>query len=478
MNIDDSRHLLRRFAFAATPGAERAVRALAGDAAVASLVQAARSAPIPAAPPDLRAPWTNTALRLKDTPAAAYDAARAAQLRAHQQGTERLRQWWLGEMIGTAAPLRETMALFFHNTFGSSSAAVEIPQALHGCNALVRRRGLGTIPDLLEQLVLDPAMMIQIGMDEHFKARVSDRPAKLILDRWTVGPGAYTDTDVEELSRALTGWALAAPQGQLVIGAIDPTAPRVARRTGIVPLFDERQFDAGRKTILGTTAAFDAKSAIARLARHPATARRFGRLLIDYLGVEDLNGQLEGRLAETYLATDGSVEALLLGIVRSNQFWAAESRWSVVKSPAQLLVGACRQLGLTAPALAGCSQWMTAAGQILFDTPSAGEGSWIGDEDWITPPDRLAIRYQLPSVLAGALPRTGFAPPAAAPPAATDLAVDGALRVASTGTLAERLDPAPGIELSAIERATASAGARRPAAILGRIMSTPHYQLA
>ena len=36
-------------------------------------------------------------------------------------------------------------------------------------------------------------MMMQIGMDEHFRARVSDRPAKLILDHWTVGAGAYSD---------------------------------------------------------------------------------------------------------------------------------------------------------------------------------------------------------------------------------------------------------------------------------------------
>ena len=45
---------------------------------------------------------------------------------------------------------------------------------------------------------------MQIGMDEHFRARVSDRPAKLILDHWTVGAGAYSDSDVENLSRALT----------------------------------------------------------------------------------------------------------------------------------------------------------------------------------------------------------------------------------------------------------------------------------
>ena len=177
-----------------------------------------------------------------------------------------------------------------------------------------------------------------------------------MLNNWTVGAGEYTERDVADLSRALTGWILLPPKGQDPRTPVDPEAFRSARRTGLVPNFDREHFEDGPKTILGRTENFDSRSAIRFLARHPATARRYSRLLIAYLGVEDSDRRLETRLAETYRATDGSIEALLRDIVRSEQFWAAESRWALIKSPVHLVVGACRQLGITDPPLEEVSQ--------------------------------------------------------------------------------------------------------------------------
>ena len=94
---------------------------------------------------------------------------------------EDVRRWWLTELLTSPAPLRENLVLFLHGVFGCSTDAVDVPHALHGRNALLRRQCLGTVPDLLAALVVDPAMMIQIGMDEHRRLRVSDRPAKLVL---------------------------------------------------------------------------------------------------------------------------------------------------------------------------------------------------------------------------------------------------------------------------------------------------------
>jgi uncharacterized protein (DUF1800 family) len=478
MNVDDTRHLLRRLAFAATPDLERALRPFSRDAALALLVKNATSAAAPAPPPVVSQNWSNAALRTAAMTTAEYDALRAAQSRTSRDEIERLRQWWIGEAIASAAPLREWLVLLFHDTFGSSSATVDIPHALHGTNALLRRTCLDSIPALLEGLVADPAMMIQIGMDEHFKARVSDRPAKLILDRWTVGEGAYQDADVEELSRALTGWSLAAPPGREPAQQVDGSAPRVARRTGIVPVFDPRQFDAGSKTILGATGAFDAKSAIARLARHPATAKRFGRLLLQHLGVEDPGATLEGRLASVYQTTDGSIQALLHEVVRADAFWAPAARWTMVKSPVQLVVGACRQLTLSRPPLDAISRWLTATGQTLFDTPNAGEGSWPGQEQWVTPADRLTLRYQLPSVLGGQTMRSGLVAPSSESAAPLDLPLPATLRDATARAVSERLDPAPGVDLGALDRVTAGQGTSRGTEIVRRIMWTPNYQLA
>lgn len=476
MELTALRQVLRRLTFASTPVAERQFRDASAAQVVRTLCEASRTARVPAAPAYVRGTWTNGALRLVGMTAEAHDALLAAQVAAARRDVELLRQWWLGEMVAGPVPLRENMVLFFQGLFGSSTASVDVPHAVYGCNALLRETCLGTVPALLDRLVVNPAMMIQIGMDEHTKERVSDRPAKLILDYWTVGSGEYADADVEELSRALTGWTLAAAPGT-VPTAIDARAPRAARRTGLVPTFDPQQFDRGTKTILGSSGAFDARAAMAVLAHHPATARRIGRQLLRHFGIADPARRLEHQLVQTYAATRGAIEPLLADIVTSPEFASSESQWSLVKSPVHLAVGACRQLELQTPPLAAISAWLSAAGQTLFDTPNGGEGGWPGELAWLAPAERLLVRYQLPVVLGGQPPALGIRTTRNAAPPQIRLRTGTSLQRASTSALLARLDPAPGIDAAQLERTTASARDRQSETIR-RVMTTPEYQLA
>ncbi|MDE2904912.1 MAG: DUF1800 family protein, partial [Acidobacteriota bacterium] len=404
----ERRHLLRRLAFAATPVLERTLEGLSGDEALGVLLRAARDAPYPERPEAARGVWGNPALRFEGVSDEDFEAIVDRQAQDARAAIEGVRRWWLAELLTSPAPLRENLVLFLHGVFGSSTGSVDAPHALHGRNALLRRQCLGTVPDLLASLVVDPAMMMQVGMDDHRRLRVSDRPAKLILDHWTVGEGAYDPRDIEELSRALTGWLLVAPEGREPARPIAPRAPRAARRTGLVPTFRPEEFDAAPKTILGRTGSFDARSAVRWLASHEATARRFGRLLIAHLGIEDPDGALEARLAASYRATGGSIEALLREVVRSDAFWSESSRWALIKSPVHLAAGACRQLGIASPPIAEIDRWLRASGQSLFDTPGNGEGGWPGQEAWVEPPARLTVRYHLAAALAGRLPPLGL----------------------------------------------------------------------
>lgn len=472
---DETRHLLRRLVFTSTPALERQVRGQSAARVLDGLVREAQRAAIPPPPSCVQTPWTNTALRTPGMTDERYDALRAAQVSANRADIDLIRRWWIAEMISGSAPLRENLALFFEGTFGGSTEVADVPHAIHGRNALIRRHCLATVPALLEALIVDPAMLMQIGMDEHFRVRVSDRPAKLVLDHWTVGAGAYSDGDVENLSRALTGWHLVAPPGHEPQPAPDPRAVRAGRRTGIVATFVPEQADTRSKTILGTTGTFDAHSAIRLLARHPATARRFGDRLLQHLGVESPGEPLRARVTEIYQATDGSIPAMLNAIVTSEEFWSPQSRWALIKSPVHLVVGACRQIGAPASPPAGVTAWLKATGQTLFDTPNGGEGGWPDQQAWVTPPDRLAVRYQLPVVLAGGSPDLGVRKVDTDSRKPFSLPLDTALaRLPATAVL-DRLDLAPGLDRSAVAR---DAGSGRVDEIVRRGMMTPQYQLA
>jgi hypothetical protein len=180
---------------------------------------------------------------------------------------------------------------------------------------------------------------------------------------------------------------------------------------------------------------------------------------------------------EIYRATDGSIEALVKQIARSEEFWSEASRWSLIKSPVQLAVGACRQLEIGEPPLAEINAWLMASGQKLFDTPNFGDGGWPGQKAWVTPPDRLAVRYQLGLVLSGRSPELGFT--ATGSPAGSGRPVPGkAMRGATAGALLARLDLAPGLDLPEVERLTGSDAKTGTSHAVRHMMATPQYQLA
>lgn len=129
------------------------------------------------------------------------------------------------------------------------------------------------------------------------------------------------------------------------------------------------------------------------------------------------------------------------------------------------------------PPLAALSAWLAAAGQTLFQTPSFGDAGWPGQEAWVLPAERLAVRYQLgPVVTTGAAPALGIVASTTRP---EELLVGEPYRRAAPSVLLARLDPAPGIDASSLPSRGAGAAAEAVAAeAIRRIVATPEYQLA
>ncbi|MEQ1945985.1 MAG: DUF1800 family protein [Bryobacteraceae bacterium] len=475
----DRRHLLRRLTFGTLPADEAALGGKPVAAAFQSLWDAAKKAAPPKTPAPAQGTWTNKALRFTDTSSAEIVAKRAEVTASNARDAETIRQWWLQEMISGPSPLRENLVLFFHSVFGGSGRTIDGPHALYGYNALLRRACFGTIPAMLDAMILDPGMIMQESYDETKSEKPSEFSAGRILDNWTVGVGNYTPSDAMSLARAITGWVLEAPKGQEPTKPLDPLAFRSNRRTGLVPVFHPEFFDSGLKTILGTTRGFGARDAIQFLALHDATARRFSKLLIRYFGVEDAAHRLESELAATYRATQGSIEALVRTLVLSDEFWSQGSRWKLVKSPVHLAVGACRQLELSTPPVAAISAWLAPAGQKILEAPNFGGDGWPGQEAWLAPTERLAARYQLGAALFGGTTPWGLLPLAVSAQAGTPGRLPNTVQEAPISALVSRLDPAPGMDASVLERSLSAIPAEKRAqqAVI-KILAMPEYQVA
>src|SRR4051794_29194809 len=116
--------------------------------------------------------------------------------------------WWLDRMVRSDQQLVERMTLIWHDWFATSSAAVDGQQRILDQNELFRTKGLGSFIDLAQAVTADPAMLQWLnGVDNHKRAP-NENYARELMELFTLGAdrGAYTETDVREMARVLTGW--------------------------------------------------------------------------------------------------------------------------------------------------------------------------------------------------------------------------------------------------------------------------------
>ena len=212
---EQAERLLWRAGFGAREGEAEKLSQLGLEAAVASLTRPPLEQLVGPAPVDE-----------KGRPIAPYDA----------YGHDHL--WWLDRMVRTTAPLVERMTLIWHSWFATSNQGVASQTLMLNQNQLFRQNALGSFADLLTGVTQDPAMLVWLNGNQNVKSHPNENYGREMMELFTLGAnrGAYTETDVRENARALTGW-----RGSVNKGVITPF------------VFDPAQHDTGSKTIFGQT---------------------------------------------------------------------------------------------------------------------------------------------------------------------------------------------------------------------------------
>jgi uncharacterized protein (DUF1800 family) len=183
------------------------------------------------------------------------------------------------------------------------------------------------------------------------------------MELFTLGIGPYSEDDVKQAARALTGWKL------------------VGNEVRFVPT----RHDAGTKTILGHTDAFDADGLARLLLGHPATSRRLAwRLCHEFFGEGAVDDRALGALAEGLRAHDLDIGGGVATVLRSRRFFDPTNLGNRVSSPVESVVGAAQALELfdPAPSTPVLADWCARLGQDLFAPPNVG--GWPGGRAWIT----------------------------------------------------------------------------------------------
>jgi hypothetical protein len=320
------------------------------------------------------------------------DFARAADVLGSAAGDSsepmRLRAWWVYRMMFGPDPLGERLVLMWHNHFATSNLKVDDLAAMRRQNEVFRKHARAPFGELLDAVLRDPAMLIWLDAPANRKGHPNENLARELMELFTLGIGHYTETDVKEAARALTGWSLE-----------DDAFAEI-----------ESVHDSGEKTILGQKGRWKTTDLARILLEHPATARRLayriGQLLLGEKALRsaDLDALAAG-LSRRNLDIGWAVETVL----RSRLFFADDNIGNRVLAPVEYVLGAARALELFEPPANTfiLAEWVTRLGQELFYPPNVG--GWPGGRAWLTSRSLIARANFVVTIVSGQ--RGGLAEP-------------------------------------------------------------------
>lgn len=227
---------------------------------------------------------------------------------------------------------------------------------------VIRKYAFGKFGDLLLASAQSPAMLEYLDNRLNVKGVPNENYAREIMELHTLGvDGGYTQKDVSELARALTGWGIKPPK-RGIGNTIDYTDSGVF-------MFNPNQHDNGAKQILGINLPAggginDALKIIDALAHHPSTAQFVSRKLARRFVSDTPSDALVARAAQAFTQTDGDIRAILGTILHSDEF--KNSFAQKIKQPFELIVSGLRALDAQLDDTRAVSLVLRAMGQGLF----------------------------------------------------------------------------------------------------------------
>ena len=345
--------LFNRFAFGPRPG-EFAEALKVGPAAFKKSILN---------PPaiDLGAPKEPVFADLGPRPAPkSADSAEFSQALGAQK--KELTLWWLDQMVLTQKPLQERMVWFWHGHWATSIGKVNYALPMLTQNQTFRKYALGNFNDLSQAMLLDGALQVWLDGNENTLKAPNENLAREVMELFVLGVNRYTEKDVKELARALTGY-------------------QVPRSTGVVTLNQKRR-DTGAVTILGKTAVMTGPEAMNHLVNQ-ADCPRFLAERIWYRFISSNQSLPKDHPLIKALAGRDIQQGLT---VLLNGKDLTNSKYSIVKSPVEWFVAVCKALELTPSKMnsfAKLNGYLDKLSQIPFSPPNVG--GWPTDEAWLSP---------------------------------------------------------------------------------------------
>jgi uncharacterized protein (DUF1800 family) len=312
------------------------------------------------------------------------DPATAQLIRRTQQFVGQIQSAQLARAVASDRQLQEVMVEFWENHFSVFAGKGQTRLFLTSYDRdVIRPNALGKFRDLLGAVAKSPAMLFFLDNAQSAadstqttlaelrresaarpamrrviqqarprRAGLNENYARELMELHTLGvDGGYTQKDVQEVARALTGWTFNRQTGEFV--------------------FNPALHDAGAKTILGHhfpagRGVEEGEEVLDIVARHPSTARFITTKLARHFVSDDPPPALVDRCAKVFSKTDGDIRETVRCIATSPEFFSRAAYRAKVKTPFELVASALRALNAEPDTTPRSAQIVAQLGQPIF----------------------------------------------------------------------------------------------------------------
>jgi uncharacterized protein (DUF1800 family) len=270
--------------------------------------------------------------------------------------------WWLDRAVRTQHPLVERMTFNWHDHFATSNDDVGDSKLMMAQYWTLRRGALGKFRNLARAIARDGAMQLFLSLANSEKESPNENFARELLELFTLGVNnGYTEKDVREAARALTGF----------------TYDWETKRFG----YDPERHDTGVKRVLGRVGRFTPLDVVDIAVGHRAHPAFICNKLWSYFSPRPCPPGLLRTLTRTYVRADTDVRPVLREILTNKLFYAALSEPDMIKPPFVYAAGMLRATGGRVDD-DGWRWRLDQMGQVPFHPPNVS--GWEGGAAWLS----------------------------------------------------------------------------------------------
>lgn len=275
--------------------------------------------------------------------------------------TQQMIVWWLDRMAQSDHGLTEKMTWFWHGHWATSIQKVNYPLPMFRQNKTLRANALGNFATMTKAMLNDGALQYWLdGQNSTVKAP-NENLGRELMELFTLGVGRYTEDDVKNISRTLTGYQVVLSNGDVSI--------------------NQNRRDKNPVTLLGTTAVFTGDTVADFLVARNDNAQFIAeRLWYRFISsTEDMPANFAAKNAFAGREISAAVTAM------ASDSAMRDEKYAMVKSPVEWFISACRALELTPSALKTPAQMINhleKLGQVPFSPPNVG--GWPAAEAWLS----------------------------------------------------------------------------------------------